>query len=254
MSDNKFANWGAVILAAGKGTRLNCVDMPKVMLKIGGKPIVEYILETLSDLNFKKENIFFVVGFKQEIVREYFGDRVQYAVQEELKGTAHAAYTGMLKLPENVDNVLVLNGDDSAFYNKGTLEEFISSHEKDKAVLSLLSVELQDPTLYGRIVRHQDGRIEIIEKEYLTDEQKKVSEVSTGTFCFNRKWYEEMFPIMPPMRKIGEYGLPAALSLATKANLPVQVIKLKDNNQWFGVNTKEERVEAEKRKQLSARG
>lgn len=245
---DKFENWGAVILAAGKGTRLNCVDMPKVMLTIGGKPIVEYILDTLTDLGFKKENIYLVVGFKRETVMEYFDGRAMYAVQEELKGTAHAAYTGMIKLPTNVNNVLVLNGDDSAFYTKETLNEFLGEHEKKRAVLSLLSVELEDPTLYGRIVRHSDGRVEIVEKEYLTDEQKKVCEVSTGTFCFNRKWFEEMFPVMPPMRKLGEYGLPAALSLANNAYLPIQVVKLKNNSEWFGVNTKSEFEEADRKK------
>ena len=231
---NKF---GAVILSAGKGTRLGCVDCPKVMLSIGGKPIVSYIVETLKKIGFSKEQIILVVGFKQEKVREYFGDSVSFVVQEDQKGTAHAAYVGMKQLPENISQALILNGDDTAFYKENTVIDFIDSHLKSNAVLSLLSVELSDPSLYGRILRHQDGRMEIIEKEYLTEEQKQIKEVSTGTFCFDRQWFEKMFPTMPPLRKLGEFGLPTALAMANKEGLLAQVVKIRDNAEWFGVNT-----------------
>lgn len=238
-------------MAAGKGTRLNCTDKPKVMCEIGGRPIVSYVVETLKNCGIVKENIFLVVGFHKEKIEEYFGERVNYVEQTELKGTAHAAYVGMQKLPKNVETVLVINGDDSAFYSAEAMLDFISQHQKAGAVLSVLSVELDDPSMYGRIIKH-DGKIEIIEKEYLTDEQKKIKEVSTGTFCFGRKWFETMFPAMPPMRKLGEYGLPTAMAMAEKENLPVQVVKLKNNTEWFGVNTPAELEEADRRKSLSS--
>ena len=248
MSNSNLNNVGVVILAAGKGTRLNCVDKPKVMCEIGGRPIVSYVIDVLKKLGFSKENIYLVVGFHKEKVEEYFGDQVSYVEQTELKGTAHAAFVGMQKLPNNVETVLVINGDDSAFYSGATILDFLEQHQKSKATVSVLSVELDDPSLYGRIIKHDNGRIEIIEKEYLTDEQKKVKEVSTGTFCFSRKWFEEMFPAMPPLRKLGEYGLPTAMALAEKDSLPAQVIKLKNNQEWFGVNTPAELEEADKRK------
>ncbi len=248
MSNNKLNSIGAVILAAGRGSRLNCTDKPKVMCEIGGKPIARYIVDTLKKSGFIKENICLVVGFHQEKVREYFGDEVIYAAQEELKGTAHAAFTGMQQLPKNLDTVLVINGDDSAFYSAETILDLLVKHHKNKAVLSVLSVELDDPSSYGRIVKHPDGRVEIIEKEYLTDEQKKIKEISSGTFCFDRHWFEKTFPSMPPLRKLGEYGLPTAVAMAENASLPVQVIRLKNSNEWFGVNTPAELAEADKRK------
>lgn len=241
-------NIGVVLLAAGRGTRLNCVDKPKVMCEIGGQPIASYIVATLKKCGFTPENIYLVVGFYQEKIREYFGDEVSYVAQEELKGTAHAAFTGMKQLPKNVDTVLVLNGDDSAFYSENSLLDFISEHKKNKAVLSVLSAELDIPVTLGRIVRHDGGRIEIIEKEYLTEEQKKLKEISTGTFCFDRHWFETVFPSMPPLRKLGEYGLPTALAMAISAGKKIQVIKLKNNSEWFGVNTPEELAEADRRK------
>lgn len=242
------ARVGAVILAAGQGKRLNCVDKPKVMCEIGGRPIVSYIISVLKNCGLSKDDIYLVVGFHQEKIREYFGEQAHYVTQTELKGTAHAAFTGMLALPKNVEQVLVINGDDSAFYSSESILDFLNQHQKNKATLSVLSAELEDPSLYGRIVKHADGRIEIIEKEYLTDEQKKIKEISTGTFCFDRQWFETMFPGMPPLRKLGEYGLPTALAMASNEGKKVQVVKLKNNNEWFGVNTPAELAEANRRK------
>ena len=249
MSNNKLANVGVVILSAGRGTRLNCVDKPKVMCEIGGRPIVSYIVETLKNCGIVKENIFLVVGFHKEKVEEYFKDQVNYVEQTELKGTAHAAYVGMQKLPSRLETVLVINGDDSAFYSAEAILDLLEQHQQNEAVLSVLSVELEDASVYGRIIKH-DGGVEIIEKEYLTDEQKKIKEISTGTFCFDRSWFERMFPSMPPMKKLGEYGLPTAVVVANNEGKKIQVVKIKNNAEWFGINTPAELEEADKRKSL----
>ncbi len=245
MDKNKI---GVVILAAGKGTRLGCTDKPKVMLEIGGKPIVSYVVEVLKQLGFEKDHITLVVGFFKETVMNYFGDTVSYAIQAEQKGTAHAAYTGMVALPPEVEQVLVIQGDDSAFYTPETIQHIIHEHQKDDHVLSLVTMSVEDPASLGRIVRHADGRVEIIEKEYTTDEQKKITEISTGTFMFDRKWFESMFPTMPMLRKLGEYGLPTALAVARDTGAKHQVIQLDDPSVWFGVNTVDELEEADRRK------
>lgn len=244
-------NVGAVILAAGKGTRLGCTDKPKVMLALGGKPMVAHIVETLKKMGLKKEQICLVVGFQEEVVREYFGDQVTYARQAEQKGTAHAAYVGMTALPKRIEQVLVLGGDDSAFYTPQTLTDFIQTHVQKEVALSLLTAVVDDPDQLGRVVRHDNGDIEIIEKEYATEEQKKIHEISTGTFCFDRAWFESIFPTMPPLRKLGEYGLPTALAIARETGKPHQVVQLEDNREWFGVNTPDDLAEAERRKKIS---
>ena len=241
---------GVVVLAAGKGTRLNCTDIPKVMCEIGGKPIVSYTVDTLLSFGLDADQIIMVVGYKKEKVQEYFKDLVSYAVQEEQKGTAHAAYTGMVKLSERVKHVLVLGGDDSAFYSKETLETFVTEHVERNVVLSLLSARVDDPSSLGRIVRHKNGDIEVIEKEYVTEEQAKINEISTGTFCFDREWFESIFPNMPQLRKLGEYGLPTALAIARDQHKPHQVVQLEDSSEWFGVNTPEQLEEANNRKSV----
>lgn len=248
MLSQELNNVAAVVLAAGKGTRLNCNGRPKVMLEIGGKPMVNYIVETLKEIGFLKGQICLVIGFQGETVKNYFGETVNYAVQEEQKGTAHAAYIGMKSLPANISTVLVIGGDDSAFYQPKTIKDFIAEHIESNCVLSFLTTEVDDPSQLGRIIRHENGSVEIIEKEYANEEQKKIKEVNTGTFCFNRKWFETMFVQMPPLHKLGEYVLPTALAMAREQNKKYQAIKLFNSVEWFGVNTMEELKKADQRK------
>ena len=228
---------GVVILAAGKGTRLNCSEEPKVMLKIGDKPIVSYVVDTLLQTGFDKNQICLVVGFQESKVREYFGDKISYVTQEEQLGTAHAAHVGIKSLSKEIKTVLVIGGDDSAFYKKETLLKFVENHIKNKNTLSLLSAEIVDPSMLGRIIRYPDKSIAIVEKEYLSDEQKEIKEISTGTFCFDRNWFEEMFPDMPKLRKLGEWGLPTALAVARGEGKKYQVVKLLNSEEWCGINT-----------------
>ncbi len=248
MSNTLPNNVGVVILAAGKGSRMNCVDKPKVMMEIGGKPIVSYVVETLEQLHVDSSRIVMVVGFQHQTVEDYFGRRVTYAMQTERKGTAHAAYIGMAALPSTVEHVLVIQGDDSAFYTKETLAHFVSSHIQAECVLSLLTTEVENSEQYGRIVRHDTGEVEIIEKEYVTEEQATITEVSTGTFCYSRAWFDDMFPSMPPLRKLGEYAQPTALAVAREQNAQHQVVKLIDSSEWFGINRPEELEEADRKK------
>lgn len=245
---NDFKSFAAIILSAGQGKRLGAVDLPKVMLNIGNKPIVSYAVETLKKIGLTSEQICLVVGFKKEKVKEYFGDVVSYADQDEQKGTAHAAYVGSKSLPKEFDNLLVVNGDDSTFFKSETLASFMKKHLTSGAVVSLLSVELEHPEQYGRVVRREDGRPVIVEKEDLNEEQKEIKETSTGAYCFKRAWLEEIFPQMSPLKGLKEYGINATFEVAARRRDLAQVIKLKDNKEWFGINTKEELNEANERK------
>lgn len=242
---------GVVILAAGKGTRLGCTDIPKVMKPLAGKPIVDYAVDMLHDCGFGNNDICLVVGFKQEKVREYFGNRVIYASQTEQLGTAHAAYVGMRELNPSIEQVLVMNGDDSAFYTCETMQSFIDAHLQSSCILTLLTSTLDKPTAtIGRVLRHSDGTFDrVVEKEHMTDEMRDTNlEISTNTFMFNRAWYERMFPKMPKIEGLGEFGLPTAVDMAKQDGCYVQAIPLENSHEWFGVNTPDELAEAEARK------
>lgn len=240
-------NTAVIVLAAGKGTRLGCTDRPKVMLELAGKPMVAYTVETLENLGLPPDRIVLVVGFCHEVVENYFGDRVTFAFQTEQKGTAHATMVGISKLPSEITNIVVMGGDDSAFYRPETLAELVAEHEASGAIATLLSVEVENPGAYGRVVR-ENNTVKVIEKEYTTDEQKNIKEVSTGTYCFDRAWFETMYPNLPVMKKLNEWVLPAAFAEVHKQGLKQDVVCMKDASEWFGVNTPEELAEAQKRK------
>lgn len=234
-------NVGAVILAAGKGTRFGCTYRPKVMLEIGNKPIVAYTIETLYRAGFTKSQICLVVGFKSGSVKSYFKNKVLYADQNEQIGTGHAAYVGMRALPKSIDNVLVLGGDDSAFYSTSTIQNFIKFHNNASATVSLISVEKDLPHDLGRVIKNDKGQlIAVKEKEEIAEHEKNIREVSTGTYCFDRAWYENAFLEMPIIEKLGEYGLNTSIKMARESDLGVEVFSIENNAEWFGINTKEE--------------
>lgn len=252
MSNNPSKSIGVVVLAAGKGTRLNATDIPKVMLPIGGKPVVAYTVEALEQMGFDAKRIVLVVGFCQEKVREYFGDRVTYAEQIVQEGTAHAAYLGMQILPDDVGTVLIVGGDDGAFYRPETLSGFIAEHAEKNAIVSVLTVEVDDPSQLGRICRNNDGEITSIwEKEQMQKYDlgmENVREVSTGTFCVQRRWFEFLYPAWPKLSGLREYALPTVIGLAHESGEKVHAMKLDDTREWYGINTPTELAEADRRK------
>ncbi|MDD4272015.1 MAG: sugar phosphate nucleotidyltransferase [Patescibacteria group bacterium] len=247
---NELKNFGVVILAAGHGKRLNCADLPKVLYKINEKPIISYILNELASGGLAKGQICLVVGFGAELVKEKIGPGYIYALQTERLGTAHAALTGAKALPENFDNFLVLNGDDSAFYKFNSLADLIDFHLANKNDVSILTCEPADSQGLGRVIRGQDGRIiKIVEKENMTPELGKFKEINTGTFCFNKDWFLKHYPNLKPFNSAkGEYGLPSFVEEALISGSSLGAVKLENSNQWFGVNTPEQLAEADRRK------
>lgn len=185
---------GAVILAAGSGTRLNAgqpSEKPKVLHEILGKPMVSYTLDLLNNLNI--EEVVMVVGHQAEMVMNTFKDQVKFAFQEERKGTAHAAKIGEEKLPSDVTHLLIIQGDDSAFYKKNTLESFLKEAKEYK--VGFTTVRLDDPGQYGRIIRNENEEVErIVEKESLTDDQKNINEVNAATYFVERSWFNDLYP------------------------------------------------------------
>lgn len=240
---------GIVILAAGKGTRLGCVDRPKVMMEIGGKPILSYIIQTLAETGFEKNQIALVVGFQKEKVMEYFGKDFIYAHQEQQLGTAHAAWTGIQSLPKDLSQVLIMNGDDSAFYTTEVLKDFIQKYIDSEAALSVLTAKVEDSAQLGRVVRDGgENFIKVLEKEELSEEQKKIKEINTGTYLVDKKWFENIFPKMSAVSGLGEYGMNTTVKMAIEDKKKVVAIPIQDNNKWFGINNKEELEKANQRK------
>ncbi|MFH0804903.1 MAG: sugar phosphate nucleotidyltransferase [Patescibacteria group bacterium] len=233
----------AVILAAGKGTRLNegkPSEIPKVMHQICGKPMLEYTLRTLENINVT--NVVIVVGYKAEVIRGYFGDRYRYALQAEQRGTGHAVACAEGMVDRSSKHVLVIQGDDSAFYSPATLVDLLGAHVKERAVVSLLTLKHPHPAEFGRIIRDRDGHIIAIrEKEVLTDMEKQIDEINTGTYCFEAAWlWQNVKQLRPSATGKGELILPDLIKAAVDQKLRVSAHTITDHTEWIGINTPEQ--------------
>lgn len=239
-----MSNLAGVILAAGKGSRMNSTTVNKVALPIAGKPMILHSLDLLEKLGISP--IVVVVGFAKESVQKIITRDVIFAEQTERLGTAHAVETAIRKIPERVNNVLVIQGDDSAFYKEEALTEMIAVHLKNENSLTFLTVELSNPFGLGRIVRNPDGKIlKIVEEKDATDKERKVKEVNPACYIFNINFLKKYLPKVEKSSVTGEYYLVNLVEIALKSNEKIEAVR-GGFVPWRGVNTKEELDEAEK--------
>lgn len=242
---------GAIILAAGSGTRLNSgnpSEKPKVLYELNNKPMVEYTLELLDQLEIDDKVM--VVGYKAEMIQDYFGEKVKYASQPERRGTAHAAKLGEEILNNDITHLLIIQGDDSAFYKPETIKKFMDSCSEYK--IGFTTVKLQEPGQYGRIVRNEQGNVvAIVEKESLTDEQKTINEVNAATYFVERNWFNSVYPTLKPSAVgKGEIIMPDLIAAAADSGEKVVGFEV-PVEEWVGVNTPEELERADKLKRES---
>jgi bifunctional UDP-N-acetylglucosamine pyrophosphorylase/glucosamine-1-phosphate N-acetyltransferase len=242
----KYKNISVGIFASGKGTRFREITkgkIPKCMVLLDKKPMVSYIVENLGCLGFKKPIL--LVGFLQDVVRGYFKDRVSYVVQGKCLGTGHAGKILLDSVKDkNIKYLMIFQGDDSAFYTTKVIRNFINDFLEKKAVLSFMTVELDDPSGYGRVIRNKKGEItEIIEKENLKKEHCKFREINAAGYIFDIDWMRENIKKLTKHMPKGEYYLPDLIKIAIAQGEKVTGYKIPESN-WVGVNTKEEYVRA----------
>jgi len=229
---------GVVILAAGKGTRMKS-DIPKVLHHLKGKPLIEYVIETAKSLN--PETIVVVIGYMAEEVRRSIPNKkILFAIQKEQLGTAHAVLSAKSELGSFAGDVLVLSGDVPLIRSE-SLEELLSIHQTDGSAVSILSVDVENPTGYGRIVRGDDGKVLMnVEDRDADTEQKKINEINSGIYVFDSEFLFESLGKVSPDNNQGEYYLPDLIKLAKDEERNVSVLKLEDEAELTGVNSVED--------------
>ena len=232
----------AIVLAAGKGTRMKS-PYPKVLREICGRPMVSYTLENLRRAGIS--DIIFVIGFRKDLVIKEIKGAVKFAYQKNPKGgTADAARAGTDAISKNTDTLVVINGDDSAFYKVETIRKIISIHKERQRKLTFVSLIKKDPTGLGRVIRGKNDLIQrIVEEKDATPAERVIKEVNIGLYVFNRVWFEEN---ISKVRKgpQGEYYLVDIVKLAIDQGDRMATYTLPDDNEWFGVNTPEQLTEA----------
>lgn len=181
MSDS----FAGVVLAAGRGTRMGS-DVPKVLLQVAGRPLVEWTLEVLWSCGLRRVCV--VVSPESEGIRALLGDRVSYAVQPEASGTGDAARRALDSLGEDTPHVILACGD-SPLFRSDTAKALMREHLGRQAAVTLTSATLDNPVGYGRIVReHGGGIVRICEEKVAGESERRIKEVNGGLYAFDAGW------------------------------------------------------------------
>jgi len=234
----------AIILAAGKGKRMKSVGFNKVVAKLAGKHMIEHTVDLLEELKIQTKIA--VVGFAKESVMTTLGNRVTYVVQEKRLGTAHAVECALKKLPVDIQTVLILGGDDSAFYKKETIEHLIKFHEKETAALSFLTITVDNPAGLGRVIRDESGRVTgIVEEKDAKENQKIIKEINPGCYIFEVSFLRKYLKKVEKSPVTGEYYLTSLLDIAIKNKEKLEAVAA-GQILWRGINTPKELIEAER--------
>jgi bifunctional UDP-N-acetylglucosamine pyrophosphorylase/glucosamine-1-phosphate N-acetyltransferase len=233
----------AVILAAGKGVRMKS-DLPKVLHELGGKPMVEYVINTAREAGAAR--IMLVIGHKWERAKESLKHlSVEFVVQEKQLGTGHAVLQTKGLLSDFAGDILVLCGD-VPLLRPDTLKQLLREHGEKKAAATVLTAFFDDPSGYGRVIRDQSGLVQkIVEDGDATAEEKEVREINTGTFCFDRASLFSVLEKVTNDNQQGEYYLTDTLKLLLDQKRPIWAVVASDPSETMGINSAEELKEAE---------
>lgn len=227
----------AVILAAGKGTRMKS-DTAKVLHKANGKPLLSYVLKAAEDL---VDAPYVVIGHQADIVKEIFKDRkINFILQKEQLGTGHAVMQVEPFILKKNSTVLVLNGD-TPLITSSVLKELLKFHEQNKPSATVMTAKLDDPAGYGRIIRDADGYLlKIVEQKDATPKELEVNEINTGTYCFSGEDLFRALNEVRPENAQNEYYLTDVIGILNKNGKKVCAYCVKDPYCALGVNSIEQ--------------
>lgn len=227
----------AVILAAGKGTRMKS-DLPKVVHTIEGKCLADYVIEAARGAG--AEDICLVVGYKYEIVHENIEHQdVRFVLQEEQLGTGHAVKCAKDFLGDDGQTMILFG--DTPLITAETLKRLKEHHMKQKNTVTVLSAMIEDPTGYGRIIRDADGRfVKSVEHKDASEAELKSHEINSGMYIFDTRELREALEKIQPNNAQGEYYLPDTLTIIKDKGLKVDAFALDDPEDITGVNDQEQ--------------
>ena len=223
----------AIILAAGKGTRMKS-KLYKVLHPVSGKPMVEHIINRVSETN--PDQIITIVGHGADQVKEQLGERSEYALQAEQLGTGHAVLQAASYLEGKEGTTLVISGD-TPLLTTETLNNLFEYHQGKNASATILTAQADDPTGYGRIIRDHIGIVEkIVEQKDTTSEEALVQEINTGTYCFDNRALFEALSKVGTNNAQGEYYLTDIIEILKEEGHTVAAYQTEDFDESMGVN------------------
>lgn len=229
---NKVA---AVVLAAGRGSRMKS-DLPKVLHMVNDEPLLVMPLRTLTSI--KLSQIITVVKHQAELIIPVAKPFADIAYQGEAYGTAKAAEACLPVLNPEIDTVMVVNGDDSMFYEAKTFKDVLKKHKKEGNTITFITLLKKNPTGFGRVIYDKQGNFnKIVEEKDATIREKKTNEVNDGVYIFDRKFLEENIGQVVPSQVTGEYYLTDLINMATEDGKKVGTYLLENSLEFYGIST-----------------
>lgn len=233
-------------MAAGLGTRMKS-NRAKVLHELGGAPLIAYVVRAAQAL--EPRAIITIVGHQAEEVERAvlaeIGELAGFVVQEKQRGTGDAVESARSVLENSDSLVLVLSGD-VPMIRVETLQKLIEHHYNTGAACSILSVRLENPTGYGRIIRDNNGEFrKIVEQRDATEEERQVREINSGIYCFDSKALYDALRKVEPKNDQGEYYLTDVAEIILGSGGTVSVYLIHDPREVSGVNTRAELAEFE---------
>ncbi len=238
----------AIILAAGKGTRMRS-DLPKVAHEVAGAPMVNWVARACAEAGCRR--VVVVVGYQRDVVKGCLasfsapGVSVEYALQEEQLGTGHAVRCAEPLFKGDTGDVFVLAGD-GPLIRSHTLRALLERHRSTGASATLATSVIADPSGYGRIVRDASGRFAgIVEEKHCTPAQKGVREVNPSYYCFR---VPDLFAGLARVKRnegSGEYYITDVPTLLMGDSKRVEVIDAVPPEDVLSINTPEQLAEVD---------
>ncbi len=232
----------AVILAAGKGTRMGS-DKAKVLHELAGKPLVGHVLDVCLRLRLAANVV--VVGHQRDLVAATVAPYgAATAVQDKQLGTGHAVLCAEPAI--STDAVLVLCGD-TPLIPMALLDELLTRHARTLAACTAVAARMKDPGKYGRMITGADGRLtRIVEWKDATEAERKVDLINSGIYAFHAG---DLFGCLKRVRNDnaqGEYYLTDVVGMLVASGKPVELVVTEDPGAVMGVNTPQDLAEAER--------
>lgn len=232
----------AVILAAGKGTRMRS-KLPKVLHKVGGREMLQHVLDAAGIAGAAEKIV--IVGHGAELVETMVGDQGKIVLQAEQLGTGHAVMQTKEVLKDFHGTAMILCGD-TPLLDGEELKKFYEAHKASGAAATVLTAVMDNPFGYGRIVRDADGNVQgIVEQKDATEEQKLIKEINTGIYCIECPLMFDMLATLTCDNAQGEYYLTDVLAKLNAAGHKVGGVITADSDMVMGINSRKQLAEAE---------
>lgn len=229
----------AIVLAAGKGTRMKS-ELPKVLVPVCGRPMIDYVMDVLLESGI--DPVVVVVGYRRELVEQALAarPRTRFAAQTEQLGTGHAVMMCREALHEHQGAVLVVAGD-SPCIQGDSIRRLLEEFDRSRPACLLGTAHKADPTGLGRIVRDASGRFQaIVEEKDASDAQRRITEVNMSCYVFNATDLLEALGRLQANNRQGEYYLTDCPGILKGLGRKVDAIDVLQPIEALSINTMDE--------------